>query len=136
MKIEGGCLCGKVRYAAEAEPIFVGVCHCRNCQKGTGSAFSSVVGLAKPAVDVQGTLTTFAGRGDSGKATYRRFCPECGSPVIHEAEVMPDVVMIMTGTLDDASWVKPGMEIYCDRAQPWVSLVGERQRFATMPMPG
>jgi hypothetical protein len=36
MKIEGGCLCGKVRYSADAEPAFVGVCHCKNCQKGTG----------------------------------------------------------------------------------------------------
>ena len=36
MKIEGGCLCGKVRYSADAEPTFVGVCHCKNCQKGTG----------------------------------------------------------------------------------------------------
>jgi hypothetical protein len=45
MKIEGGCLCGKVRYSADVEPAFVGVCHCKNCQKGTGSAFSVVVGL-------------------------------------------------------------------------------------------
>jgi hypothetical protein len=45
MKIEGGCLCGKVRYSADGEPTFVGVCHCKNCQKGTGSAFSVVVAL-------------------------------------------------------------------------------------------
>ena len=43
MKIEGGCLCGKVRYSADAEPTFVGICHCKNCQKGTGTAFSVVV---------------------------------------------------------------------------------------------
>jgi len=42
----------------------------------------------------------------------------------------------LIGTLDDASWVKPTMEIYLDSAQPWVSLGGERQRFAKMPMPG
>src|SRR5262245_47893128 len=48
MKIEGGCLCGKVRYSADAEPAFVGVCHCKNCQKGTGTAFAVVVGLPKP----------------------------------------------------------------------------------------
>ena len=92
--------------------------------------------LPKPTLNVQGTLKTFTGRGDSGKATYRRFCPECGSALIDEAEVMPDVVMILAGTLDDASWVKPAMEIYCDSAQPWVSLGGERQRFPKMPMPG
>jgi hypothetical protein len=66
----------------------------------------------------------------------RRFCPECGSSVVDEAEAMANMVMILIGTLDDASWVKPTMEIYLDSAQPWVSLGGERQRFAKMPMPG
>jgi len=112
MKIEGGCLCGKVRYSADAEPTFVGVCHCKNCQKGTGTAFSVVVELPTPALSVQGALQTFTGRGDSGKATYRRFCPECGSALIDEAEVMP---------------------IFCDSAQPWVELGGDRQRFPKMP---
>ena len=107
MKIEGGCLCGKVRYSADVDPTFVGVCHCKNCQKGTGSAFSVVVALPSPALTVQGTLQTFTGRGDSGKATYRRFCPPCGSALIDEAEIMPNITMILAGTLDDASWVKP-----------------------------
>jgi hypothetical protein len=43
---------------------------------------------------------------------------------------MPGVVIIYAGTLDDASWLKPSMQIYCDSAQPWVSLGGEMQRFA------
>ena len=130
MKIEGGCLCGKVRYSADAEPAFVGVCHCKNCQKGTGTAFSVVVGLPKPALNVQGTLKTFTARGDSGKETYRRFCPECGTGLIDEAEIIPDITMVLAGTLDDPSWVKPAMEIYCDSAQPWVSL---RRRKAAIP---
>jgi hypothetical protein len=136
MKIEGGCLCGKVRYSADAEPIFTGVCHCTNCQKGTGTAFNVVVALPKPALSINGTLKSFEGHGDSGKATYRRFCPECGSGLIDEAEVMPDVVMIMAGTLDDRSWLKPAMEIFCDSAQPWVNLGGERPRFPKMPPTG
>jgi hypothetical protein len=133
MKIEGGCLCGKVRYSADAEPIFVGVCHCTTCQKGSGSAFNIVVALPKPTVSVQGALKTFQGRGDTGKATYRQFCPECASPIASEAAVMPDVIMIPAGTLDDTSWVKPAMQIYCDSAQPWVKLEGEMGRFPKMP---
>ena len=136
MRIEGGCLCGKVRYSADAEPAFVGVCHCKNCQKGTGTAFAAVVALPKSALNVAGNLKTFTGRGDSGKETYRRFCADCGSPLIDEAEIMPGVAMILAGTLDDPSWVKPTVEIYCDSAQPWVSLGGDRQRFAKMPSPG
>jgi hypothetical protein len=133
MKIEGGCLCDKVRYSAHAEPVFVGVCHCRNCQKGSGTAFSIVVAIPRPALSVQGTLKTFNDRGDSGKILYRRFCPECGSSVLDEAEAMPDVSMILAGTLDDVSALTPTMEIYCDSAQPWVKLAGDRARFPKMP---
>ncbi len=136
MKIEGGCLCGKVRYSADAEPAFVGVCHCKNCQKGIGAAFAPVVALPQAALQVQGILKTFNDRGDSGKTLYRRFCAECGSSIMDEAEAMPGLVMILTGTLDDASWVKPQMEIFCDSAQPWVKLEGDQQRFPKMPTRG
>jgi hypothetical protein len=112
MKIEGGCLCGKVRYSAEAEPTFVGVCHCKNCQKGIGSAFAIVVAVPKPALSIQGNIKTFDDRGDSGQIMHRRFCPECGASLIDEAQAMPNVVMIQAGTLDDPSWVKPAVEIY------------------------
>jgi hypothetical protein len=132
-QIVGGCLCGKVRYSANAEPVFVGVCHCRDCQKFSGSAFSVVVALPKTALSVQGKVNTFQKPGDTGKMTERRFCPECGSPVVEEVAAMPDIVMIGAGTLDDASWVKPGMQIYCDSAQPWVELRGGIQSFAKMP---
>jgi hypothetical protein len=65
--------------------------------------------------------------------THRSFCPACGSPISESADVMPDVAMIGAGTLDDASWVKPAMQIYCASAQPWVALQGDMQRFDKMP---
>ena len=129
----GGCLCGKVRYRAEVEPTFTGVCHCRNCQKASGSPFAAVVAVPQPTLTVQGQLKTYADKGDSGKALYRRFCPNCGSTVMDEADAMPGVVMIQAGTLDDPSWVQPTMQIFCDSAQPWVQLGGTMKRFARMP---
>ncbi len=131
--IAGGCLCGKVRYSANAEPIFVGLCHCHDCQKFTGSAFSTVIALPKPAVTVTGTLKGFTKPGDSGKPIARLFCPECGSPILDEAEAMPGAVMINAGTLDDPSWVKPTAQVYCASAQPWVRIGGDMQRFDKMP---
>jgi hypothetical protein len=132
-QIAGGCLCGKVRYSANAEPAFVGVCHCTDCQKFTGSAFSVIVGVPKAALKIEGKLATYSKAGDTGKTIERRFCPECGSSIADEASAMPDVVMLGTGTLDDASWVKPGMEIFCDSAQSWVHLQGDMKRFPKMP---
>ena len=132
-QIAGGCLCGKVRYSASGDPAFAGVCHCTDCQKFTGSAFAAVVGVPKAALTVQGELATYSKTGDTGKSTYRRFCPQCGSSVMDEADALPDIVMVGVGTLDDASWVKPGMQIYCDSAQPWVHLGGNMQSFPKMP---
>lgn len=133
MKIEGGCLCGKVRYTADAEPAFVGICHCKNCQKASGAAFATVVAIPSSTLSVSGSAKRYADKGDSGKTLHRVFCPECGSSLMDEAEAMPGVSMILVGTLDDPSWIKPTTEIFCDSAQPWVSLAGERQRFPKMP---
>lgn len=136
MKIEGGCVCGKLRYSGEAEPIFVGVCHCSTCQKSSGTAFNTVLAVPRAAIVTTGKAQTYQARGDSGKATYKRFCPDCGSPVAIEAELMPDTVMIPVGTLDDKRGAEPAMQIYCDSAQAWALLGGDIQRFPKMPMPG
>lgn len=132
-RIDGGCLCGRVRYSAEAEPAFVGVCHCTDCQRFGGSAFATVIGLPGTALKLTGVVKTFTKTGDSGKAIHRRFCPECGSGIVEEADALPDMVIVPAGTLDDPSWVKPASQIYCDSAQPWVQLGGDIKRFAKMP---
>jgi hypothetical protein len=129
-QIAGGCLCGKVRYSASGDPAFAGVCHCTDCQKFTGSAFAAIVGVPKSALTIQGDLAVYSKTGESGKSIHRRFCPHCGSSV---ADALPDIVMLGAGTLDDASWVKPGMQIYCDSAQPWVHLGGDLKSFPKMP---
>jgi hypothetical protein len=131
-EIRGGCLCSAVRYTASAEPALVGVCHCRDCQKFTGSAFGFFIGVPRSAFEIQGALKTFTKLGDSGNPIVRRFCPECGSSVVEEPPGRPDLAIINAGTLDDPSAVTPTMEIYCDRELPWVRLDGT-QRYPGMP---
>ena len=131
--IKGGCLCGRVRYSADTEPIFIGLCHCTDCQHFTGSAFATVMGLPAPALKITGTLKTFTKSGDTGKPMHRRFCPEGGSGILDEGDALPGGVMVIVGTLDDRSWVKPQSEVYCDSRQPWVQLHGELRQFARMP---
>ena len=131
--INGGCLCGKIRYSAEAAPAFVGLCHCHDCQKFTGSAFATVIGLPKASVTVTGTLKGFTKLGDSGKPIERRSCPDCGASILDECEIMPGIVMIAAGTLDDPNWLKPAAQIYCASAQPWVELGGQMERFERAP---
>jgi hypothetical protein len=131
-EFKGSCLCGKVNYAGSADPLFTGLCHCTNCQKATGSAFAGVIGIPAPSIRVTGTTTRYDGVGDSGKATHRDFCPVCGTTVTQSADVMAGITMVPIGTLADTSWVKPGSQIYCDRAIDW-ALLPELPRFAKMP---
>ncbi len=133
MRMSGGCLCGKIKYTTEADPVFTAVCHCTNCQKQAGTFSSVVVAVPATALSMTGPIKTFEDTGDSGKPVHRRFCPECGSPIISEVDVMPGLALIKAGTLDDTSWLKPTMEVYCSSAQAWVPPLGELQRFDKMP---
>jgi hypothetical protein len=123
----GGCLCGAVRYTARAEPAFVSVCHCRDCQKLTGSAFGALAGFPQSAVEIHGMLKTFTKIADSGRPIVRRFCPECGSSISEEPAARPDMVILNVGTFDDPTALRPAVQIYCDRALPWVQLAGNMQ---------
>ena len=67
VEMTGGCLCGQVRYSANEDPVFVGVCHCTHCQRQTGTAFSVLVGIPKSAMSIQGQVKTFHDTGDSGQ---------------------------------------------------------------------
>ena len=122
-KLDGRCLCGAVTYTSQAEPAFTAVCHCRDCQRQTGTAFSVIVGVPAESFELKGELSEHVTIGeDHGLETKRRFCPACGSPVMSEADAMPDVVFIKAGTLDDPSWVAPNLHIWCAEKLPWVDI--------------
>jgi hypothetical protein len=120
-QISGRCLCGAVTYHADAEPLLQGVCHCTDCQHQTGTAFSVFVGIPRTALTVEGdTLASFTAKGEEhGTDTERRFCSACGSPIVSFVEAVPDLAFLKVGTLDDASWVGPAIEIWSRSAQPW-----------------
>ena len=61
-KIEGGCLCGQVRYEINNAPLFTSICHCKNCQKQCGTAFSILIGVEKKQLNIKGKLKIFNDR--------------------------------------------------------------------------
>ena len=133
MEIKGGCLCGAIRYTAEANPTSATVCHCRDCQKFTGSVFAALVRVPKDALTINGTLKTFSSIGGSGNPIFRHFCPECGSSIAEESAMRPDSIVLNVGTFDDPSVAKPGREIFRGDALPWIEVHGEIPRFAKRP---
>jgi hypothetical protein len=123
-KIQGSCLCGGVRYSSEAEPEMTVVCHCEHCQRQTGTAFSILVGIPADSLQFENdeSLAEFLDQGDTGGTVHRKFCRNCGSPIVSLAESVPGVSFIKAGTLDDKSWLEPTMHLWCDTAQPWVDI--------------
>jgi hypothetical protein len=119
--ITGRCLCGAVTYSADTEPVAQAVCHCTDCQRQTSSPFSVIVAVPRAAFNVEGsTIASFPTQGeDHGQTTERKFCSACGSPVFSVAESLPELVLIKAGSLDDSSWVEPGVEVWTSSAQPW-----------------
>jgi hypothetical protein len=103
---EGGCLCGDIRYLALDEPLRVTVCHCRFCQRFTGSSF-----LLEPIFRKQDVrfddppAKTYEHRSDtSGKRITLNFCGRCATTIWLGLERFPDVVGICGGTFDDPDW--------------------------------
>ena len=83
-----------------------------------------MIGVPTAALTVSGEMKTFESKGDSGMSVFRKFCPDCGTTIMSQPQAMEGVSIVGVGTLNDTSWVKPAVEIYCDAAQPWVSLGG------------
>ena len=124
-KLEGRCLCGAVTYTAQGEPLWTALCHCGNCQRQGGGAFSITVGVEEAALRVGGELREYV---KDPAGARRRFCPTCGTPVYNSSPSFPGVAIVMAGTLDDRSWLNPLMEVWGDSAQPWVAEVEGRPR--------
>ena len=113
--IEGGCLCGRVRYSSSAEPAMQVICHCKTCQKNSGSAYSVNVAVPAESLSVVGdSLKTYIDHsGASGKPFERHFCGHCGSHVYAGGEAYGPLSFIKAGTLDDAGWLQPDLHIWC-----------------------
>ena len=98
----GGCACGAIRYECSAEPLASMLCHCRDCQYESGSAFTSAMAVPAPAFTItQGSPKSHAVTAASGGTSRRFFCSECGSPLFSRVTAAPDIVTIAVGSLDD-----------------------------------
>jgi hypothetical protein len=131
--ISGRCLCGNVTYRCDAEPALTGMCHCDDCQRGSGAPFSVWLALPADKLEIEGDgVASHVTVGTETKAKReRKFCSSCGSPVVTLMEDMPQFALVRAGTLDDRSGVEPQLEIWCDSAQPWVETMTRPQAFPT-----
>ena len=119
---EGGCQCGAVRYRAEVEEIRAYICHCRECQKQSASAFGISVPMRSDRLEIKGAMKAWRRPTDSGSQTDCWFCGTCGSRLYHQGVREPEWLVIKGGTLDDPDLLTPSGYIWVSRKRPWVLL--------------
>ena len=108
----GGCLCGAIRYETLGSPLRVTICHCRFCQRATGSAY-----MVEPIFRCEdlrvttGKPSVFETKSEgSGKTVWVHFCPACGTKLYLSFERFPDSCGVYAGTFDDPNWFEIGPE--------------------------
>ena len=132
----GGCLCGAVRYSVSGEPVRIAQCHCDDCRRVTGSSFATNVFVREEDLTVlQGTTRSFRHTADSGNTMTKEFCPECGSQLFGSSSGRAGVQAIKVGSIDDASFVKPQVEVFMSRALPFTRHSETTAKFERMPPP-
>ena len=131
--LTGRCMCGAVSYKMSAPPLAVGLCHCNRCRPQAGSAFSTVMFVQRDAFEMNGETAVFEDVGASGMKALRRFCPQCGSPLMTEAHVTPTLFFVKAGGLDQPDWLRPTFEMFVSRRMAWVSAIPGAAQFDGNP---
>jgi hypothetical protein len=123
MKVEGQCHCGAVVYEADVEPGSIGICHCLDCQRLTGSAFrANIVAPAEGFRILKGQPRHYVKTGDSGARRVHAFCETCGSPVYSCAVENPQAYSLRVGALVQREQLgQPARQIWTKRRLSWVT---------------
>ncbi|KAL7949434.1 Mss4-like protein [Trichoderma barbatum] len=124
MALTGSCMCGEVTYASSSQPTVTALCHCIDCQKWSGAAYTSNAVVPEASFQVtKGEPKFYDAVGDSGKINRHFFCGNCGSSLYGKLDVMPGDIVIKTGGLDNgaANMEKIAVEFYCERRLGYVS---------------
>ena len=128
---EGGCSCGAVRYRLMSRPMFVHCCHCRLCQRQTGSAFAlNALIEADRVVLLAGAPEPVDVETPSGKGQRILRCPTCRIALwSHYGGAGEAVSFIRVGTLDEPDRFPPDIHIHTVSKHPWVALPADVPAF-------
>ena len=123
MRIDGGCHCGFIKIEGEADPEKTQICHCTDCQTGTGSAFRISIPVPGTSFKMTGQPTTYLKTtADSGRPRVQAFCGKCGSPIYSTTQgdgVQPSYT-VRVGILRQRDQLAPRRQQWFRSARPWV----------------
>ena len=128
-KLQGSCLCGKVRYELRGQPLLMYYCHCSMCRKATGTSFATNMQVREEDFSIlsgREVLKPYRSSPDE----FRHFCSKCGSPVFSEAEHRRGILSIRCGLLDGDPGVRPAHHLYVDFKAPWDTIFDRLPEYA------
>lgn len=120
------CRCGQLTATCTGDPVRVSVCHCLDCQKRTGSAFSAQARWPAAQVTIEGKSKTWLQIADSGNRITHHFCPDCGSTFHYTIEGKFDgLIAIPIGAFADPDFPAPRFSVWEERKHSWVEILGK-----------
>ena len=131
----GKCLCGKLSFNLLDEPIRSAQCHCKHCQRASGTGHMSLAFYKEDQVQLSGEARSHDVTADSGNTNTRFFCPDCGSRVYSRNSARAGVIGIAVGCIDDNSWFAPNAVVYCENRADWDITSTDIPNFDQMPPP-
>jgi hypothetical protein len=112
-----------VRYQTRRDAMRTVVCHCKFCQRCTGSAFAVWPTFAPDSVEIRGELTAYEHRSDeSGRWIRLNFCARCGTTVSSTFEKGPGQIAILAGTFDRTDWIRVDRHVWTRSKHDWISI--------------
>lgn len=118
--MKGRCLCGAIEYEISGTPEDAYYCHCRDCQRSSGSPFHILAIVKRGALQVRsGAPASYKSATDSGFEMTRAFCAKCGTPLFFESTRFPDIRMFTVTTLEDPEAIRPSFEIWTTSMVSW-----------------
>lgn len=135
INVAGSCQCGSISVKVDGAPILMAQCHCRDCQKASGTGHMSMVFMPETVVEINGDATEYSCTTDAGNTSTRYFCPTCGSRMFGKNNFRPGVLAIPVGVFDDRDWFKPGAVVYCANRDEWDVTDDSIPNFDAMPPP-
>ncbi|KAF8878722.1 Mss4-like protein [Infundibulicybe gibba] len=129
----GSCLCGQTKITITSTLKDQAICHCIDCRKAGGSAYSTN-GLAKREdVTIEGPVKVFTAIADTGRETTRTFCTNCGTQISQGSQNFPEMQIVKTGILDDFATIPIGAEVYIKDRCDGIKALDNVAQFTKLP---
>jgi len=126
LPLSGACQCRRLRYEISAEPLTVYACHCTECQRQSGSAFSLSMVVPRESITVvSGKTKEWLRTHDSGRIISCIFCDDCGVRLYHNPRANAAITIVKYGTLDNVAELQPVGHIWTRSAQKWFTIPAE-----------